>query len=103
MDFNLTKWKFSENDIIIAPYDYLLIWCDDDEDQGLLHTNFKISSDGEFIALTNPDGQTGLYFPFYQTFHFEGGKYPGDKKYYKHIAKKLQEQMSLDGFGLGKD
>ena len=55
---NLTKWKFSDNDIIIAPYDYLLIWCDDDEDQGLLHTNFKISSDGEFIALTNPDGQT---------------------------------------------
>jgi len=55
---NLTKWKFSDNDILVAPNNYLLIWCDDDESQGVLHTNFKLSSSGEFIALTNPDGQT---------------------------------------------
>jgi hypothetical protein len=53
---NLTKWKFPDNDILIAPDDYLVIWCDDDESQGMLHTNFKISGSGEFIALTNPDG-----------------------------------------------
>ena len=52
---------------------------------------------------TNPDGQTGLYFPFYQTFHFEGGKYPGDKKYYKHIAKKLQEHTTQEKFVYNHD
>ena len=55
---NLTKWKFSDNDILVAPNDYLLIWCDNDESQGVLHTNFKLSGNGEFIALTNPDGVT---------------------------------------------
>ena len=55
---NLTKWKFPDNDIFVAPNDYLLIWCDNDESQGIMHTNFKLSGSGEFIALTNPDGQT---------------------------------------------
>ena len=55
---NLTKWKFPDNDVLVAPDDYLVVWCDNDESQGILHTNFKISGSGEFIALTNPDGQT---------------------------------------------
>jgi len=64
---NLTKWKFSDNDILVAPNDYLLIWCDNDESQGVLHTNFKLSSSGEFIALTNPDGQTIIDTLFFGT------------------------------------
>ena len=64
---NLTKWKFSDNDIFIAPNDYLLIWCDNEESQGVLHTNFKLSSSGEFIALTNPDGQTIIDTLFFGT------------------------------------
>ncbi len=55
---NLTKWKFSNDDILIAPDNYLLIWCDNDESQGALHTNFKLSGGGEFIILTNPDGES---------------------------------------------
>ncbi len=55
---NLTKWRFTESDIFIPPNDYLLIWCDNDDEQGELHTNFKLSGNGEFIGLINPDGVT---------------------------------------------
>ena len=37
---------------------HLLIWCDDDESQGALHSNFKLSSGGETLALIKPDGTT---------------------------------------------
>ena len=55
---NLTKWRFPESDIIIPPNDFLLVWCDNDDEQGDLHTNFKLSGSGEFIGLINPDGVT---------------------------------------------
>ena len=55
---NFTKWKFPESNLTIAPYEYLLIWCDNDDEQGDTHTNFKLSGNGEFIGLTNPDGET---------------------------------------------
>ena len=36
----------------------MLIWCDEDQEDGGLHTNFKLSSGGEFLALVHPDGET---------------------------------------------
>ena len=57
---NLTKWKFPDSNILIYPDDYMLVWCDEDQDQGDLHTNFKLSSNGEFIGLVLPDGATFL-------------------------------------------
>ena len=54
---NLTKWKFPEG-VSIGTGEYLLIWCDEDQEQGDLHTNFALSADGEFIALTSSDGIT---------------------------------------------
>ena len=58
--FNLSKWKFPDVGSIIAPQSYMIIWCDEDQEQGTLHSNFKLSSNGEFIALVMPDGQTIL-------------------------------------------
>lgn len=55
---NLTKWQFSPSDQYILPNEYVLIWCDKNESQGLLHTNFKLSSDGEILALVNTDRST---------------------------------------------
>lgn len=49
----LMKWAFP--DIEIAGNDYLTLWCDKDEEEGPLHTNFKLSSDGEEILLVSPD------------------------------------------------
>ncbi|PKL87100.1 MAG: hypothetical protein CVV23_17130 [Ignavibacteriae bacterium HGW-Ignavibacteriae-2] len=62
---NLTKWQFKE-DHILQPGDVVLVWCDDDPSQGNLHTNFKLSGDGEFVALVESDSGTFIdstYFP----------------------------------------
>ena len=52
------QWQFPDTMSIIPPGGFLLVWCDDDEFQGPLHTNFKLSTDGEEIALLRPDGVT---------------------------------------------
>ncbi len=36
---------------------YLILWADEDEKQGVLHTNFKLSGDGEFVYLYTPQEQ----------------------------------------------
>jgi hypothetical protein len=55
---NLTKWVIPGDSIKIHAGEYLLIWCDEDQQQGDLHSNFALSAGGEFIALTSPDGFT---------------------------------------------
>jgi len=54
---NLTKWQIP-SDIIIGAGEYLLVWCDEEQEEGNLHTNFSLSANGEFIALTSSDGIT---------------------------------------------
>ncbi|MEJ2506666.1 MAG: lamin tail domain-containing protein, partial [Ignavibacteriaceae bacterium] len=53
---NLTKWQFTQPDLYLHAGEFLIIWCDEDQEQEGIHTNFKLSSDGEFIALTSTDG-----------------------------------------------
>lgn len=53
---NLTKYKFTQPNLSLSPNDYLLIWCDEQGLQSGIHTNFKLSKDGEFIALVESDG-----------------------------------------------
>jgi len=50
----------------IEPGEHLLIWCSDKNRTVVnfpLHTNFKISSGGEEITLTKPDGQIEDFYP----------------------------------------
>lgn len=42
----------------IPPHGHLLVWMDDDTEQGILHAPFKLNSSGDFIALIAPDGET---------------------------------------------
>ncbi|MBI9017742.1 MAG: CotH kinase family protein [Phycisphaerae bacterium] len=49
-----TQWQIPEG-ISIAPGDYVLFWADNDEDQGAMHTNFKLSKSGEAIGLFDSD------------------------------------------------
>lgn len=50
---NLTKFSFPEN-TIIQPNGYLLIWADEDPSTAnYLHANFKLSSSGEQIIISN--------------------------------------------------
>ena len=44
----------------IEPEEYLLLWADDSTEQGILHTNFKLSGTGENLCLVQADGVTVL-------------------------------------------
>lgn len=46
---NSDKWSFP--DIQIDPGEFLLLWADEDSEQGITHTNFKLNKDGEQIGL----------------------------------------------------
>lgn len=52
---DLLKWSFP--DTAVGPGEYLIIWNDDDQDQGPLHTGFKLSAGGEEIILSDSLGK----------------------------------------------
>ncbi|MFB6320069.1 FN3 associated domain-containing protein [Saccharicrinis sp. FJH54] len=69
---NLTKWKFPV--ITIQPDEYLVVFAsekDKTDPAGTLHTNFKLSGSGEFLALVKSDG-TSIAFSY-------GELYPGQR------------------------
>lgn len=45
-------WEFP--DTVIAPGEYVIVWCDDEPDEGPLHAGFHLNADGEFIGLYEP-------------------------------------------------
>ena len=49
------KWRFP--DVEIQPKGHILIWADNEGEQGLLHTNFKLSASGEAIYLFDNNAQ----------------------------------------------
>ncbi len=51
---NPGKWEFAEG-TSIAGNGYLIIWADEDGSQGDLHASFKLSKDGETLALSGQD------------------------------------------------
>lgn len=60
---NLTKWQIpstSSAQTTINANGYLIIWLDNDSEQGAHHVEFKLSAGGEHIALVNTDGTTVL-------------------------------------------
>lgn len=46
------KWTFPN--VVIPAGGYLLVWCDEDLDDGPLHADIKLSTDGESIGLFSP-------------------------------------------------
>lgn len=48
----LNKWAFPDNTIIKSK-GYLIVWADEDQDDGPLHSNFKLSKSGESVYLSN--------------------------------------------------
>jgi hypothetical protein len=52
---NPLKWQIPEG-VSISPQGYLIFWADEDQEQGLLHTNFKLSKNGEVVILSDPQG-----------------------------------------------
>ena len=52
--------KFVFPDMWLEPGEFVLVWADNDPEQGPLHANFKLNGDGEFIGLY--DSQQTSYF-----------------------------------------
>ena len=52
---HFSKWEFPSG-TSIPGNGYLIIWADDDSAQVGLHANFKLSSLGEEVLLSTPDG-----------------------------------------------
>ena len=60
---NLTKYTIPDTDptsTFLTENDHLVVWLDQDSAQGVLHANFKLSSEDEGIWLTAQDGVTVL-------------------------------------------
>ncbi|HUT11618.1 MAG TPA: CotH kinase family protein, partial [Thermoguttaceae bacterium] len=58
----LTKWQFPR--YFLSPNEYLLVFAsgkDRPDPTAELHTNFQLSSDGEYLALVKADGATVAY------------------------------------------
>ena len=51
---NPAKWQFPDG-TAIAANGYLIVWADGDTLQVGLHTNYKLSSEGEKVLLLTPD------------------------------------------------
>ena len=52
---HISKWQFPASTSIEGK-GYLIIWADDDSSSNGLHANFKLSSLGEELLLSDPDG-----------------------------------------------
>ena len=61
------KWAFP--DVTIPAQGFLVVWADDDAEEGELHTNFKLSADGEFIGIFDTDANG---FSLIDGFEFGG-------------------------------
>ncbi len=48
------KWKFPKG-TILPKNGYLIVWADEDTLQSGLHSNFKLSTDGENVVLMSPE------------------------------------------------
>lgn len=62
----MDKWSIPEGTSLAAD-DYLIIWADSDDEQnadGHLHANFKLSAGGESIVLSNVNGDVIDYVEF---------------------------------------
>ncbi|MDA0813951.1 MAG: lamin tail domain-containing protein, partial [Verrucomicrobia bacterium] len=56
---NLTKWTFPA--VTLPPNGYVIVFAsnkDRVDPAGKLHTNFTLQTEGEFVALVEPDGTT---------------------------------------------
>jgi len=58
-DENLTKWEFPNVEIL--PGDYLLVFASGKDRTGAeLHTNFRLSASGDYLAIVAPGGTTTI-------------------------------------------
>ena len=86
------KYEIPNSDLAlttIAPKDYLLIWADNDDEKGPLHTNFTLASGGEEIGLgiLTDEGFTYIDEQDYgqQNRNISYGRYPDGTDNYEYF------------------
>jgi len=90
-----TKWTFP--DTVIAPQKYLIVWTDKDEEQTGLHTNFKLSSFGETVILSDADQIVIDEISFgAQMVDISFGRFPNGTGTFKDMSPSF-ETDNLDG------
>lgn len=85
----IDKWQIPDGNpeiTTIPAGGYLILWADDQEEQGILHTSFKLSSSGEEVGLARQIGSTLqlidlLLFPALEVNISYGCKYDGQKEF----------------------
>jgi len=50
--YELQKWQFPDG-ITVSAHDYIIVWADDDTEDGPMHASFKLSADGEVLILSD--------------------------------------------------
>lgn len=63
--------------LVVPAGGFVVLWCDDAPEQGVAHLPFKLSGDGDTIAVTAPDGAAMAPIPFEpQTTDVSWGRSP---------------------------
>jgi len=93
---NQTKWAFPSGTSIDAN-DYLIVWADKDTTQAGLHANFKLSSSGEALYLSNGSGVLVDKFIFpVQTTDVSFGRFPNGTGVFTSMPSTYNAENSLD-------
>jgi hypothetical protein len=96
---DLTKWQIADG-VSIEPGQYLIFYADDDGTQGVYHTNYNLSINGETVVLVDSDGKTII-----DSILFDGqledvsyGRFPdgGDSWGFQNPTPGLPNDMNLD-------
>ena len=98
-----TKWRIHSDyraTTIIPPGGHLLIWADNDTAVTGLHANFKLSADGEEIALFDIDGSTLIDSIVFgdQTTDISYGRYPDAADNWRFLAEPTPAAENSDAY-----
>jgi len=86
-----TQWQIPANrpdSTTIAPGGFLILWCDKESEQGVLHVEFKLSGGGEQIGLFASDGITAIDTLTYgdQTTDISYGRLPDGSDHWEYFT-----------------
>lgn len=103
LDTGEELWQIPTDDPTITTIDnndFLLIWCDNDDDQGTLHATFKLSADGEYIAFLDEDRHTLIDFIEFgeQTTDVSYGRYPDGTDYWIFMDEPTPNSSNVSTF-----
>src|SRR4030042_5416870 len=97
------KWRFPTNTpsaTTIPAHGYLLIWADENTADSGLHANFKLSADGEDIALFNTNGNSLIDSITFnkQTADISYGRYPDGSNTWQYMASPTPGRKNTSGY-----